>query len=245
MTEERLAALRELEERLPYRFRDISRLDSALTHRSFVNENPSLACRDNERLEFLGDAVLGLCISDMLIAEFPDYTEGQLSKIRASMVNEQPLAELARKFRIGEYLRLGKGEEGSGGREKNSLLANTFEALIAAIYLDGGLDETMLFLRKLFAPLIKEGTQEFLYRDYKTALQEMAQVRFKESPQYALTGEYGPDHEKTFEMKLTIGDIIATVGVGKTKKEAEQQAAKKALEQLQQGGEDGSCLRPA
>ena len=238
MTEERLAALREFEEHLSYRFGDISRLDSALTHRSFVNENPSLACRDNERLEFLGDAVLGLCISDMLIAEFPDYTEGQLSKIRASMVNEQPLAELARKFRAGEYLLLGKGEEGSGGREKNSLLANTFEALIAAMYLDGGLDETMRFLRRLFTPLIKEGTQEFLYRDYKTALQEMAQVRFKESPQYDLTRDYGPDHEKTFEMKLTIGDIIATSGVGKSKKEAEQQAAKKALEQLQQGEED-------
>lgn len=233
MTDERLAALGEFEQNLSYRFQDISLLDNALIHRSYVNENPTLACRDNERLEFLGDAVLGLCISDVLMEEFPEYTEGQLSKIRASVVNEQPLAELARKFSLGDYLLLGKGEENSGGREKNSLLANTFEALIAALYLDGGFDRTLALVRGLFVSLIAEGTQEFIYRDYKTALQELVQNRYRAIPQYVLVGEYGPDHEKIFEMKLTVADIIITSGKGKSKKEAEQQAAKTALEQLQ------------
>ena len=234
MNEERRAALRDFERNLSYFFQDISLLDKALIHRSFVNENPTLSCCDNERLEFLGDAVLELCISDMLMEEFPDYTEGQLSKLRASLVNEQPLAELARKFRIGDYLLLGKGEETSGGREKNSLLANTFEALMASVYLDCGFDGTMIFVRRLFASLIEEGAQESIYRDYKTALQEIAQNRFKEVPRYTLVDQCGPDHDKVFEMQLIIGGVIATTGTGKNKKEAEQQAAKKAMEILQQ-----------
>lgn len=234
MTEERLAALRDFEQNLSWRFRDLSLLNNALTHRSFVNENTSLKCFDNERLEFLGDAVLGLCISDALMEKFPDYAEGQLSKLRASLVNEQHLAELARKVRIGDYLLLGKGEETSGGREKNSLLADTFEAVIAAIYLDCGFARAMVFVRSLFAPLLEGGTQELICRDYKTAIQEIAQNRFKEIPQYTLTGQSGPDHDKIFETKLVIADIIATFGVGKNKKEAEQRAAKKAMEMLQQ-----------
>src|SRR3990170_5474476 len=234
MTEERLAALREFEAHLSYRFRDIFRLDSALTHRSFVNENPSLKCSDNERLEFLGDAVLGLCISDALMERFPDYAEGQLSKLRASLVNEQHLAELARKVRIGDYLLLGKGEETSGGREKNSLLADTFEAVIAAIYLDCGFARAMVFVRSLFAPLLAGGTEELICRDYKTAIQEIAQNRFKATPQYTLIGQSGPDHDKIFETELVIAGIISAFGVGKNKKEAEQRAAKKAMEMLQQ-----------
>lgn len=233
MTEERLAALRDFEQHLSCRFKDISLLDNALTHRSFVNEKAGIDCRDNERLEFLGDAVLGLCISDMLMQEFPDYTEGQLSKLRASVVNEQSLAELAGRFSVGDYLLLGKGEEISGGREKNSLLANTFEAIIAAIYLDCGFNETLLIVRRLFSPLIEEGAQELIYRDYKTIVQELAQNRFRETPHYTLIGEYGPDHDKIFEMELTLGGIIATIGLGKSKKEAEQAAAKKALEMLE------------
>ena len=234
MTEERLAALHDFEQNLSWRFQDISLLNNALTHRSFVNENPSLKCSDNERLEFLGDAVLGLCISDALMEKFPDYAEGQLSKLRASLVNEQHLAELARKVRIGDYLLLGKGEETSGGREKNSLLADTFEAVIAAIYLDCGFARAMVFVRSLFAPLLAGGTEELICRDYKTAIQEIAQNRFKATPQYILTGQYGPDHDKIFETKLVIADIIAAFGVGKNKKEAEQRAAKKAMEMLQQ-----------
>lgn len=227
-----MASLRGLAQQLDCNFQDLSLLDNALIHRSFVNENPLPASQDNERLEFLGDAVLELCISDMLMNAFPTYTEGQLSKLRASVVNEQPLAELARRFRLGDYLLLGKGEEISGGREKNSLLANTLEAVIAALYLDRGFDKTLVFLSTLFASLIADGTRELIYRDYKTTLQEIAQNRFKEMPQYALVGEYGPDHNKLFESKVKINGVLDTCGTGRSKKEAEQQAAKKALEIL-------------
>jgi len=227
-----MVLLRALAQQLDSSFSNLTLLDNALTHRSFVNENPLSAGRDNERLEFLGDAVLELCISDMLMKKFPAYLEGQLSKLRASVVNEQPLAELARRFCLGDYLLLGKGEEISGGREKNSLLANTFEAVIAALYLDRGLDTTLFFVGRLFAPLIADGTKELIYRDYKTALQETAQNRFKEIPQYSLVGEYGPEHNKLFEVSLTLNGVLETGGTGKNKKEAEQQAAKKALEIL-------------
>jgi ribonuclease-3 len=232
MTEERTASLRNLAEQLDEDFRDLALLDNALIHRSFVNENPLLAVRDNERLEFLGDAVLGLCISDMLMKKFPAAPEGQLSKLRASVVNEQPLAELARRFGLGDYLLLGKGEEISGGREKNSLLANTLEAVIAALYLDRGFDTTRMFVSRIFAPLIADETGGLIYRDYKTTLQEAAQSRFKEMPQYALIGERGPDHNKFFEVRLTLNGVFETCGTGKNKKEAEQQAARKALEKL-------------
>ncbi|MFZ3114751.1 MAG: ribonuclease III [Syntrophales bacterium] len=232
MTEERSASLKELERKLGCLFQDVELLDNALSHRSFVNENPDLAVRDNERLEFLGDAVLGLCISDMLMEAFPGYTEGQLSKIRASLVNEQSLAELARKFNLGDYLLLGRGEEITGGREKHSLLANTFEALIAALYIDCGLNRTLAFVNRLFSPLIAQGTGELSYRDYKTALQEMVRTHFKVMPQYVMIGSYGPDHDKIFQVRLTVNGILEASGTGKSKKEAEQQAAKEALERL-------------
>lgn len=232
MTEERMALLRDLAQQLDGDWQDLGLLDNALIHRSYVNENPLAVVWDNERLEFLGDAVLELCISDMLMKEFSASPEGQLSKLRASVVNEQPLAGLARRFCLGDYLLLGKGEELSGGREKNSLLANTFEAVIAALYLDRGFDNTLIFVNRLFAPLIADGTQELIYRDYKTTLQETAQNRFKEIPQYVLVGEQGPDHDKLFEVRLTLNGVLDTCGTGKNKKEAEQQAAKKALEKL-------------
>ncbi|MHB8911016.1 MAG: ribonuclease III [Syntrophales bacterium] len=234
MNEQRLLELRELEDRLAYRFGQTGLLDNALTHRSFVNENPGLACRDNERLEFLGDAVLELTVSHMLTRTFPDYTEGQLSKLRASVVNEQPLAELARRFRIGELLLLGRGEEASGGRTKTSLLANAFESVIAAMYLDAGFDRTAAFIEGLFAPLIREDAATSLYRDYKTDAQEICQVLFREVPRYALIAETGPDHDKRFVMSLTVGERVIASGRGRNKKEAEQQAAKIALEELRQ-----------
>ncbi len=232
MTEERLAALRELEAALSCRFHDRGFLDNALTHSSFVNENPDADCRDNERLEFLGDAVLGVCISDLLMKKFPDYTEGQLSKLRASVVNEQPLAELARKFNLGDYLLLGRGEISTGGRTKSSLLSNTFEAIIAALYLDSGFERTQEFIREIFEPLIEEG-KTASYQDYKTTLQEMSQTRFKGLPRYTLISEEGPDHEKIFSVRLSLADAIVATGTGKSKKEAEQQAAKTAIEELE------------
>jgi len=232
MTDERYTTLRNFQQILAYTFNDINLLDNALIHRSFVNENPSLSCKDNERLEFLGDAVIGLCISDILIKKFVDYTEGQLSKMRAHVVNEYSLADLARKLTIGDYLLLGKGEENSGGRTKTSILSNAFEAVAAAIYMDSGFEKVYTFLKNIFEPLIEEGTSSLIYRDYKTALQEICQFRFKETPKYSLMRETGPDHDKVFEISLTIGGTITTTGAGKSKKEAEQQAAQRALEEL-------------
>ncbi len=234
MTEERLLALKELESSLPHPFSDISRLDQALVHRSYVNENPGFSSGDNERMEFLGDAVLELCITDLLMKTFPDYTEGQLSKLRASVVNEQPLAELARELEIGRFLLLGKGEESSGGRSKTSILANTFEAIIAAVYLDGGFDRAYEVVRRLFSLFIEEGSRNLTYRDYKTTLQELSQNRFREIPRYSLIGEYGPDHDKIFESRLAIPGVLEATGKGKSKKEAEQNAARSALDTLLQ-----------
>ncbi|MBA4421676.1 MAG: ribonuclease III [Syntrophus sp. (in: bacteria)] len=232
MKEKRVQALMELEAYIGYRFEDRGLLDNALTHRSFVNENNALPCQDNERLEFLGDAVLELTVSDMLMKKFPDLAEGELSKLRASVVNEQPLAKLARSFRIGEFLLLGRGEESSGGRTKPSLLANAFESVVAAMYLDGGFDRTAAFIGRLFEPLIEAGAAAAVYRDYKTAAQEICQNLFRELPRYIVTSETGPDHEKRFETSLVIGQRVIATGTGRSKKEAEQQAAKEALEVL-------------
>ncbi len=225
--------MKELETYIGYRFEDRGLLDNALTHRSFVNENSALPCKDNERLEFLGDAVLELTVSDMLMKKFPDLAEGELSKLRASVVNEQLLAKLARGFRIGEFLLLGRGEESTGGRTKPSLLANAFESVVAAMYLDGGFDRTATFIGRLFEPLIEAGAAAAVYRDYKTAAQEICQNRFKELPRYIVISETGPDHEKRFETSLVVGERVIATGTGRSKKEAEQQAAKEALEVLQ------------
>ncbi|MDA8126872.1 MAG: ribonuclease III [Deltaproteobacteria bacterium] len=230
MDDKRKTWLRELEDVLGYRFTDPALLDNALTHRSFVNENLGLALKDNERLEFLGDAVLELTVSDLLMKKFPDHAEGELSKLRASVVNEQPLAELARGFRIGEFLRLGKGEEASQGRMKPSLLANAFESIVAAMYLDGGFDRTAAFVGRLFAPLIAGGARAARYQDYKTAVQEICQIRFHEIPRYLVLSETGPDHDKRFEAGLLLGERVIAKGSGRNKKEAEQKAAQAALE---------------
>jgi len=232
MDDKRLHHLAELEARLGWTFHDKNLLDRALTHRSFVNENPTLAAGDNERLEFLGDAVLQLMISDMLMCAFPDYAEGRLSKLRSSVVNEQPLAELSRGFLIGEYLRLGKGEEASGGRLKASLLANALESIIAAIFLDGGFERASPFITSIFEPLIMQADADASCHDYKTALQEQSMLLFKTMPHYSLLSESGPDHDKRFEMGLSIGDRFIAAGSGKNKKEAEKMAAKAALETL-------------
>ncbi|MBN1662508.1 MAG: ribonuclease III [Deltaproteobacteria bacterium] len=225
--------LRKLEEHINYRFDKLDLLNNALTHRSFCNENPSETDGDNERLEFLGDAVLGLGISDLLMKKFPAFPEGKLSKLRSSIVNEQSLADIACLLMIGDYLRLGKGEEQSGGRKKPSLLSDALEAVIAAVYLDGGFAGSMEFIDHLFSPMIAEEDKNNIYKDYKTALQELSQTRFKVIPQYTLASEYGPDHDKTFEITLTVAGIITARGMGKSKKEAEQQAAKQAIEELE------------
>jgi len=234
MDKERIENLESLSEMLDYTFDDIGLLDLALTHGSYANENPDLAGGDNERLEFLGDAVLQLCISDMLIERFPEYTEGQLSKVRAFMVNEQSLAGLARQYRIGEFMLLGRGEENSNGRNKDSILGDAFESIIGAIYLDGGYKAALGFIRRVFRSPVDEWARKPVYRDYKSLLQEASQGRFREIPRYRIAGASGPDHDKTFEVELSIGDIVSTRGTGKNKKEAEQDAARKALQELEE-----------
>ncbi len=231
MDNEKTKTFADLEQELGYVFTDHQLLMNAFTHRSYTNENPSLLCQDNERLEFLGDAVLQLCISDLLMRRFPDFAEGHLSKMRATLVNEQSLATLGRRFGLGNHLFLGKGEEASGGRGKTSLIADTFEAVMAAVYLDGGYSQASRLIDDLFAEMIltgKEGGAPF--RDYKSALQELCQSHFHETPKYHLLNEYGPDHDKTFEVELAVVESVKETGTGKSRKEAEQQAARKVLE---------------
>lgn len=232
MNDERIKKLKSLESALEYEFSDLRLLDVALTHRSFINESSEPGIRDNERLEFLGDAVIDLCVSHLLMNKYPDYNEGRLSRMRSLLVNEYPLADMGRKFSLGEYLRLGKGEESSGGRNKSSILSNAFEAVVAAVYLDSGFDRVFAVLEKLFEPLLLQDADNLLFRDFKTQLQEVSQEMFKTIPKYSLMDEYGPDHDKTFVVQLGIANRIRTSGMGKSKKEAEQEAARRALEEL-------------
>jgi ribonuclease-3 len=225
---------------LGYRFHQPRLLEEALTHKSYSNERRSKDRRQNERLEFLGDAVLSLVMSEYLAAEFPDSSEGGLSKLKAQLVSEASLARAARRMKLGRLLRLGKGEELSKGREKHSLLADALEALIAAVYLDGGLGASRTFtLRVLEEELLATHAEQAHpgMDDYKTQLQEVCQKRFETLPRYQTVRESGPDHEKVFEVELTIQGIMRGVGSGHSKKEAEQKAAKKALEQLIGKGE--------
>jgi ribonuclease III len=233
LDKDRLEILHGLEKRLAYRFRDITLLSTALTHRSYVNENPQLAFSDNERFEFLGDAVLGVCVSDLLIKRYADFSEGTLTKIRAALVNEKPLAQLAHNLQIGDCLLLGRGEETSGGRTKDSLLANALEAVIATVYLDFDFNKAKTVVTKLIEPLLEDDNLRSQYFDYKTALQELCQKRYKTAPVYTIVDSCGPDHAKTFAVKVTIADKTTQIGSGKSKKEAEKQAAQKAWEILQ------------
>ena len=232
MDNDRIQALGDLEKRLQYVFRRPELLSTALTHRSYVNENPQAELQDNERLEFLGDAVLGLCVSDLLMKKHTDFDEGTLSKIRSLLVNEKPLAELAAGLGLGQCLLLGRGEDASGGRTKESLLANAFEAVIAAIYLDAGFSRTKAVLKKVMAPLLSDETLAAHSFDYKTALQELCQKRYKAAPVYTLLSESGPDHDKTFEVEVSAGANMKQSGRGKSKKDAQKQAAQKAWEIL-------------
>lgn len=216
-----------LEEVLGYRFNDRSKLETALTHRSFANENKKLDRIDNEKLEFLGDAVLDLVVGHAIMDAFPELKEGELSVTRAQVVSEAGLSELARELKLGDFLFLGKGEQRSGGRNKSSLLADAFEAVIAAVYLDGGFDVAKeLVTRLLGARLANVETTGFY--DFKTRLQEAAQARLKATPIYQVIGEQGPDHDKTFVVSVLIGAREWGRAAGKSKKAAEQKAAANA-----------------
>ncbi len=233
LDKKRLAILNVLAKKLKYRFHDISLLLIALTHRSYVNENPHLSVSDNERFEFLGDAVLGLCVSNLLIKKYGGFSEGALSKIRAGLINEKVLARMALDLKIGDCLLLGHGEEISGGRVKDSLLANALEAVIASIYLDSNFNKAENVVNKLIEPWLKNDSITSKYFDYKTALQELCQKKYKITPTYTLIDSQGPEHARTFEVRVAITDKTVQIGSGKNKKDAEKQAAQKAWEVLQ------------
>ena len=214
-----------LEERLGYRFKDSSLLQEALTHKSFANEQKGGSQSDNERLEFLGDAVLDLVISDILFIEYPSKREGELSKKRASLVREEALAPLAKEVGIGDFLQLGKGEERSGGREKDSLLADALESIIAAVYLDAGFADAQKMVKRLFSPLIASSP---LVIDFKSEVQELCQKQGLGVPTYRTVSEEGPDHDKRFEVSLSLNGKTLASAHGRSIKEAEQAAAKLA-----------------
>lgn len=219
----------ELSERLEYQFNNPELLAQAFRHASYVNEVGDCDLKDNETLEFLGDAVLDLAIGHILMELFKSANEGELSKYRASVVSERGLFDLSRELRLGDYLLLGRGEELSGGREKPSILANTLEALVGAIYLDGGFLRTREIIHKLFISTIERMEIETLRSDYKSLLQEFTQQRFKSRPEYLLLSERGPAHERTFRIAIYLNGELKAEGEGKSKKEAEQVAAKEAL----------------
>jgi ribonuclease-3 len=219
-----------------YQFIDTALLDGALTHKSYVNERKSPDTPHNERLEFLGDAVLSLIISEHLALRYSRLSEGALSKLKAKLVSESSLAEAARRLKLGARLRLGRGEELSKGREKASLLADALEAVIAAVYLDGGFKASRAFtldalaeeLRRIDSLQMKPGAD-----DFKTRFQEWCQIRYEVLPRYITVRESGPDHQKLFEVEVLVGDKVVGVGRGHSKKEAEQVAAQRALEQAE------------
>jgi ribonuclease III len=217
---------------LTYRFTNPVLLQEALTHKSFINEQKTAAGSHNERLEFVGDAVLSLVVSEQLAALLPQSSEGALSKHKARLVSESMLADVARRLKLGACLRLGRGEELSGGREKDSLLADALEALIAAVHLDGGLESSRRVVAGLFENELRQvATQQHRpgEDDYKTQVQEWCQRRFDSLPAYTVVRESGPDHDKLFEVEVTVNGKVVGRGTGRSKKEAEQSAAKQAL----------------
>jgi ribonuclease-3 len=227
-------AYSELLDKIQYRFKDIALLEEALRHSSFVNEQSDERLRDNERLEFLGDAVLNLVIGHLLMRAYPQMREGDLSRIRANLVNEIQLTHIGRSMDLGRHLRLGKGELQTGGQDKNSILANAVEALIAAVYLDGGYAAAFDMIETHFAGLIENAPEVTTGQDYKSRLQESVQGEIQELPRYHVVDATGPDHDKTFYVEMVAGDLT-TQGVGKSKKLAEQDAARRALEAIDAG----------
>ena len=227
------STLKTLQERIVYRFRNTQLITQALTHSSYLYQSNKKEGEDNERLEFLGDSVIEIVVSHLLLTRFPHLAEGGLSKTRAALVNEATLASIARGLRLGATLRLGRGEEETGGRGKNSILAGGIEALAAAVYLDGGYEEAFRVIEKLYAPLLEGMKEELQDQDFKTRLQEFTQSRLNSTPHYIVTDEEGPDHDKTFEVIISIGGKTYGMGRGRSKKEAEQRAAEETLRSLQ------------
>lgn len=230
LPQEEYQLLTQFEKKLGYTFKNIKLLKRALSHKSYANERRLQQIDHNERLEFLGDAVLELGISDLLMKYFPESREGIMSKVRASLVNETALAEQARNLDLGDYIFLGKGEDQGDGREKNSLLSDALEAVLGAVYQDSNFHTAYKIVKQIFESEVERATNEDITRDYKTKLQEVSQNIYKVAPDYRLAAESGPDHDKTFEIHLYIKEEKFGVGTGKSKKQAEQSAAEKTLE---------------
>lgn len=230
--------MRALEDAIGYRFRNAALLREALRHSSYANEHRGDESESNERLEFLGDSVLGFVTAEFLFSRNPDAPEGELTRIRARLVCEESLYEVARRLKLGEYLCLGHGEEAGGGRQRASILADATEAVIAAVYLDGGIEAASALIHRVLLDNVSEVRAAEKRVDYKTALQELVQRKPGRTITYRLAGESGPDHAKTFTIEVLLGNETAGAGTGRSKKEAEQMAAKDALEKLQTEAKD-------
>ena len=219
----------ELEQKIGYQFKNNNLLQEALTHSSYANERKAQHIKYNERLEFLGDAVLSIVVSDYIFRHCPELPEGELTKLRASLVCEKTLFDFAKKIDLGNYLILSKGERNNGGAERPSILSDAFEALIAAIYIDGGIEPATKHILNFVIPSIKNSKKNMM-KDYKTTLQEIVQKNPGEKLEYVLIGESGPDHNKHFVVEVHLNSNVIGKGGGRSKKEAEQQAAREALE---------------
>jgi len=234
--------LKKLQEQMGYHFQDRNMLVRALTHRSFANEQGKNIL-DYQRLEFLGDSVLDLSLGLELMRRFPSSTEGELTQMRASLVSEHMLARMACSINLGVCLRLGRGEEHTGGRRRNSILADVYEALMGAIFLDGGFEKAIQAIINLFRQPLEEVGKEDFHRDFKSDIQQWVQERFHETPEYVVTDQWGPAHQRGFLVELRLHDRVLGVGTGSNKKEAEQEAARLALDRLQAGFPFGASIR--
>ena len=226
--------MQELEKKLNYTFRNPALLEEALSHSSYANEHRAAKMHSNERLEFLGDSVLGFVTAEFLYAGHPNLPEGDLTRIRAALVCEQSLYEVARKLELGRHLKLGRGEEAGGGRERTSILADATEAVFAAVYLDGGIGEASALIHRVLLDAEREEVVEERRKDFKTALQELVQRQADQVLIYRMIGEQGPDHAKVFQAEVLLNGMSVGTGSGRSKKEAEQAAAKAALQALNQ-----------
>ena len=224
--------MRDLEKKLNYSFREPALLEEALNHSSYANEHRAAHLHSNERLEFLGDSVLGFVTAEFLFQRHPEAPEGDLTRIRAARVCEQSLYEVAQRLGLGQYLKLGRGEEAGGGRERTSILADAVEAVFAAVYLDGGMDAARALIHRCLLDAQRESVVEERRRDYKTALQELVQRQADQTLTYRMVDEQGPDHAKTFRAEVLLNGEAIGSGSGHSKKEAEQAAARAAMEAL-------------
>ena len=222
--------IKDLEAAIGYQFKNISLLQNALAHSSYANERWHNSLMSNERLEFLGDSILGMCVAEYLYCTFPDRPEGELTRMRADMVCEKTLAAVAGRIGLGQHLLLGKGEEQGGGRTRNSILADAVESVIAASFLDGGMDAAKAFIQKFI--LVEVPVKKLNNVDYKTSLQELVQQKKNQVMTYTLVGESGPDHDKHFEVEVCLNGKVVGLGSGSSKKRAEQDAARVAIEAL-------------